>query len=109
MTDPGRGAAHRAIGIRDKRRRDPSRSYEPNGKGRDRDQPTVMAVVPVAALAIWLTVIFLAAREPRGRAQAAAASPTGVVAPETGAECIEPVTVTGEGEPARPADGGIAA
>ena len=67
-----------------------------------------MAVVPVAALAIWLTVIFLAAREPRGRAQAAAAS-RAWPAPETGAECIEPATVTGEGEPARPADGGIAA
>ena len=38
-------------------------------------QLAVMAAVPVAALAVWLTAIFLAAREPRGRAQAAAASP----------------------------------
>ena len=29
-------------------------------------QLAVMAAVPVAALAVWLTAIFLAAREPRG-------------------------------------------
>ena len=71
-------------------------------------QLAVMAAVPVAALAIWLTAIFLAAREPRGRAQAAA-SAAGVAAPETGAERVEPAPVTGEGVPAWPADGGIAA
>ena len=44
-------------------------------------QLAVMAAVPVAALAVWLTAIFLAAREPRGHAQAAAASPAGAAAP----------------------------
>jgi membrane protein implicated in regulation of membrane protease activity len=66
-------------------------------------QLAVMAVVPVAALAVWLIAIFLAARQPRGRAQAAAA------ATETGSGHVVPATVTGEGEPARPADRGIAA
>ena len=47
-------------------------------------QLAVMAVVPVVALAAWLTAIFLAAREPRGRAQAAAASPAGAAAAGTG-------------------------
>ena len=66
-------------------------------------QLAVMAAVPVAALAAWLTAIFLAARKPRGRAQATAA------APETRSEHVVPAPVTGEGEPARTADGGIAA
>ena len=66
-------------------------------------QLAVMAVIPVATLAVWLTAIFLAAREPRGRAQAAAA------APETRSAHVVPVPVTGESELARPADGGIAA
>ena len=43
-------------------------------------QLAVMAAVPVAALAVWLTAIFLAARQPRGRAQAVAASPAGTTA-----------------------------
>jgi hypothetical protein len=66
-------------------------------------QLVVMAAVPVAALAAWLSAIFLAAREPRGRAQAAAATP------ETRSAHVVPAPVTGEGELARPADGGIAA
>jgi hypothetical protein len=72
-------------------------------------QLAVMAVIPVAALAMWLTVIFLAAREPRGHAQAAAASPVGAAAPATRCVYVMPAPVTREGEPARPADGGIAA
>jgi hypothetical protein len=72
-------------------------------------QLAVMAVIPVAALAMWLTVIFLAGREPRGHAQAAAASPVGAAAPETRSVYVVPAPVTGEREPARPADGGIAA
>jgi len=67
-------------------------------------QLAVMAAVPVAALAVWLTAIFLAAREPRGRAQAAAASPAGA-----GSAHVVPRPVAREGEPARTADGGIAA
>ncbi len=73
-------------------------------------QLAIMAVVPVAALAAWLTAIFLAARKPRGRAQAAAAFLAGAAAaPETGSAHVVPAPVTGEGEPARTADGGIAA
>jgi hypothetical protein len=72
-------------------------------------QLAVMAVVPVAALAVWLTAIFLAAREPRGRARAAAVSPADTATPRTGSEHVVPATMTGEGEPARPADGTIAA
>ena len=66
-------------------------------------QLAIMAVVPVAALVTWLSAIFLAARGPRGRAQASAA------APETRSAHVVPVPVTGENELARPADGGIAA
>lgn len=61
-------------------------------------QLAIMAVVPVAALAAWLTAVFRAAREPRGRAQVMAASPAGTTA-----------VATSEAEPARPADGNIAA
>jgi hypothetical protein len=94
VTVPGRGAAHRAIGIRDKRRRDPSRSYEPNRQRRDRMSTTVKDVISRAdVLGVY------------GR-------PDG----EIGAEirknvipCVEPATVTGESKPARPTDGGIAA
>jgi hypothetical protein len=38
-------------------------------------QLTLIAVVPLVLLIGWLIAIFLAAREPRGQAQAAAASP----------------------------------
>jgi hypothetical protein len=38
-------------------------------------QLTLIAVVPLALLIGWLIAIFLAAREPRGQVQAAAASP----------------------------------
>jgi hypothetical protein len=64
-------------------------------------QLAIMAVVAVAALAVWLTAIFLAARDPRGRAQAAAAG--------TSSTHNRSAPVTGKGEPAPPADGRIAA
>jgi hypothetical protein len=63
-------------------------------------QLAIMAVVPVAALVTWLSAIFLAARGPRGRAQAA---------PETLSAHDASAPMTGAGEPARPADGRIAA
>ena len=56
-------------------------------------QLTVIAVVPVAALAVWLIAIFLAAREPRGRTQEVA-SRTGTAVAGTGAM---PAAVAGEG------------
>jgi hypothetical protein len=65
-------------------------------------QLAIMAVVPVAALAAWLTAIFLAVRDPRGRAQASAAS-------GTSSTYAGPAPVTGKGEPAPAADGRIAA
>jgi hypothetical protein len=72
-------------------------------------QLAIMAVVPVAALAAWLSAIFLAARGPRGRAQASAASPAEAAAPETLSAHDASAPMTGAGEPARPADGRIAA
>jgi hypothetical protein len=72
-------------------------------------QLAVMAAVPVAALVVWLTAIFLAAREPHGQAQAAAASLADAAAPETRSADVVPAPGTGESELARPADGGIAA
>ena len=72
-------------------------------------QLAVMAVVPVAVLVAWLSAIFLAAREPRGRAQASAASPADAAAPETRSAHDAPAPMTGDGEPAPPADGRIAA
>jgi len=56
-------------------------------------QLAVMAAVPVAALAVWLTAIFLAAREPHGHAQAAAASQADAAAPETRSAHVVPVPV----------------
>jgi hypothetical protein len=72
-------------------------------------QLAVMAAVPVAALVVWLTAIFLAAREPHGHAQAAAVSPAGATAAGAGSAHVAPGSVAGEDEPARTADGGIAA
>jgi membrane protein implicated in regulation of membrane protease activity len=64
-----------------------------------------LAVVAVAALAVWLTAIFLAAREPRGRAQGVA-SHAGAAVAGTGAV---PAAVAGEGELKQSADGRVAA
>lgn len=72
-------------------------------------QLAVMAAVPVVALAVWLTAIFLAARQPRGRAQAVAASPAGATAAGAGSAHVVPGSVAGEDESARTAAGGIAA
>ncbi len=54
-------------------------------------QMTLMAVVPVVAMAVWLIAIYVAAREPSRRDLAAAGSPA------------EPVTAgTAEHAPERP-------
>src|SRR5690242_6626236 len=45
-------AAHHAIEIREKRRRDPSRSYEPNGKRRYRMSATVKDVMTTRVVAV---------------------------------------------------------
>jgi hypothetical protein len=68
-------------------------------------QLAIMAVVPVAALVAWLGAIFLAAREPRGRAQASAASPAGAATAGTTSMHVVPTPVTGKDEPVPPADG----
>jgi len=60
-------------------------------------QLAVMAVVAVAALAAWLTAVFLAARDPGGHQQAAAGSAPGAAA---GTSSRSPVP-TGEREPER--------
>ena len=49
-------------------------------------QLAIMAVVVVAALAVWLIAVYLAAREPRGHDLAAAGSPAESAAAGTG-EC----------------------
>lgn len=72
-------------------------------------QLAVMAAVPVAALAVWLTAIFLAARQPSGRAQAVAASLARTTAAGADSAHVAPGSVAGEDESARTADGGIAA
>ena len=47
-------------------------------------QMTLMAVVPFTLLVVWLVAVFVAAREPRGRDLAAAASPHESAAAGTG-------------------------
>jgi hypothetical protein len=69
-------------------------------------QLALMAVVPVAALVVWLTAIFLAAREPRGRAQGVVASRTGAAVAGT---APMPAAAAGEGEPKQSADDRVAA
>jgi hypothetical protein len=61
-------------------------------------QLAVMAVVAVAALAAWLTAVYLAARDPGGH-QAAAGSAPGAAAAGTGSRSLVPA---GEREPERP-------
>jgi hypothetical protein len=60
---------------------------------------TIMAVVPVAALAIWIVTIFYVARDTSGHKQAAAGSPAGTVTAVTGSR--PPSVVSGQ-EPERP-------
>jgi len=69
-------------------------------------QLAVMAVVAVAALAAWLTAVFLAARDPGGHQQAAAGSAPGAAAVGTGSRSPVP---TGEREPERPSSDQAAA
>ena len=68
-------------------------------------QLAMIVVVPVMALAVWLSAIFPAAREPRGRAQGVV-SRTGAAVGGTGAMAA---AVAGEGEPEQSADGRVAA
>jgi hypothetical protein len=65
-------------------------------------QLAVMAVVAVAALAAWLTAVYLAAREPGGGAQAAAGSPAEPAASGTGSRPPALAASVGEREPERP-------
>jgi hypothetical protein len=60
-------------------------------------QLAVMAVVPVLALAAWLTAIYLAARDTGGHGQAAAGSPPGSAAGGEGSRSLPPAR-----EPGRP-------
>jgi len=65
-------------------------------------QLAVMAIVAVATLAIWLSAVYLAAREPRGHDRAAAGSPAGTAVAGTGSRSPASPTTTGEREPKRP-------
>jgi hypothetical protein len=62
-------------------------------------QLAVMAVVAVAALAVWLSAIYLAARDPERHDQATAGSAPGAAAAGTGSRCVDPA---GQREPERP-------
>ena len=62
-------------------------------------QLAVMAVVAVAALAVWLSAVYLAARDPERHDQAAAGSAPGAAAAGTSSRSLVP---TGEREPERP-------
>ncbi len=62
-------------------------------------QMTIMAVVPVVALAVWLIAIYVAAREPRGQDLAAAGSAGVPAAAGTGSRSP---AKPGEREPVRP-------
>jgi len=65
-------------------------------------QLAVMAVVAIAALATWLTAVFLAARDPERHDSAAAGSAPGAATADAGSRSPVP---TGEREPERsPAD-----
>ena len=61
-------------------------------------QLAVIAVVAVAALAVWLTAVYLAARDPDRHDQAAASSAPGATAADTGSRSPVP---TGNREPER--------
>jgi hypothetical protein len=69
-------------------------------------QLAIMAVVAVVTLAVWLTAIYLAAREPRGHDLAAAGSPPESAAAGTGSRApVKP----GEQQPERPPTDRVAA
>jgi hypothetical protein len=73
-------------------------------------QLTIMAVVPTAALVGWLIAIFIAAREPRGRAAAAGATGAGAAGDRIVSALAMPdgaaagADVAGQDEPAEPPD-----
>jgi hypothetical protein len=60
-------------------------------------QLAIMAVVPVMALAAWLTAIYLAARDTGGHKQAAAGSPPESATAGKGSRSLPPAR-----EPGRP-------
>ena len=60
-------------------------------------QLAVMAVVPVMALAVWLTAVYLAARDTGGHKQATAGSPPESAAAGKGSRSLPPAR-----EPGRP-------
>jgi len=63
---------------------------------------TIMAVVPVAALAIWIVTIFYVARDTSGHKQAAAGSPAGPAGTATAVTGSHPPSVVSGREPERP-------
>ena len=65
-------------------------------------QLATIAIVAVAALAIWLIAVYLAARDPRRRSLAVA-PPADITVAATGSPRAAPTAGTGEGEPAEPA------
>jgi hypothetical protein len=69
-------------------------------------QLTLMAVVAVVLLAAWLIAVFLAAREPSRHEQAAAGSPAGTAATDSGS--LSP-TADGEKVTGRPPADQVAA
>jgi len=62
-------------------------------------QMTVMAIVPVLALAIWLIAVYAVARDTGEHEQAAAGSPAGSATALSGSR---PPSVVSEREPGRP-------
>ena len=60
-------------------------------------QLAVMAVVPVMALAAWLTAVYFASRDAGGRKQATAGSPPGSAAAGKGSRSLSSAR-----EPGRP-------
>jgi hypothetical protein len=62
-------------------------------------QLTIIAVVAVTTLGIWLGAVYLAAREPRGRDQAAAGSAPGAAVADPGSRSP---AASADREPERP-------
>ncbi len=72
-------------------------------------QMTIMAVVPLLALIGWLIAIFIAARQPRQRAAAAATTLAGVTGSGTGSASARPPAAAGQDEPTDPPSRRLAA
>ncbi len=66
-------------------------------------QLAVIAVVAVAGLAVWLTAVYLAAREPRTHAQASAGAPaeTAAAGPAAAGSGDRTPAVAGDRKPER--------